>query len=319
MIENNNKLCQICVNPIGLADGVNFHQTESGLVCEHCLDLGQILPPRSYFKEELDNFLSARKKVLFGFSGGLDSVIVLCFLKEECQKRDIDLEIFSILTGVKGRVAIENINKVIDYLELRDNLVFVDIREKVHDSDLILDIFAEPKKTIDLFLDCYRKMILPCGELCNSIMDAEYKRIMVEFGHDVLITGGDTPKKNENGQYSILWNKKSGISILRGAYAFGLGKNINRQYIVDNNIPWLDFKWGGYDTNCLIPGAFFRKKVCGKPDIGLVNTIKMFPIILDYLSERVRFGVIDREDALGQLKKIDIACDAAFSEFNLLL
>lgn len=313
------KICKNCVNPMFLLPDMTFFKDGQGVICSDCMDVKNSFPSKEHFDKELDEFLNERERVLFAFSGGLDSVITLAYFSKECLKRGIKLEIITIFTGVKGRVAKENILNVISHFGLEKNITFIDIRDKLQTSQTVLESVGSAMPSKDLYLELYQKGILPCGKICNSVIDAEYREAMDRLDYDILITGGDTPKKNAKGKYSLFWQKKSGITILRGAYAFGLSKKANKNFIREHDIPWIDFSWGGYDTDCLVPGAFFRREVKNKPYLGISATIKRFPIILDYLSERVRFGIISREEALEKLRKIDIASDEAFSEFLNLL
>ncbi|MFA7714981.1 MAG: hypothetical protein WCX77_02640, partial [Candidatus Paceibacterota bacterium] len=211
------------------------------------------------------------------------------------QKRGIKLESFTIKTGVKGDTTRQNIEKVINHFKI-DNHFFVDISQKKQNNPKVLAVTGKPTATMAVYKKCKEANVLPCGKICNSMIDATYSDVMEERGYTELFTGGDTPKIREDGKYSLSWKKPSGITIIRGGYAFNTNKEKNRQFIEKNNIPWTNPDCGGYDTDCLIPGVFFYNALGGERNISIKDSIQKFPIILEYLAERVRFGIIERED-----------------------
>jgi len=141
---------------------------------------------------------------------------------------EIYLVIITIFTGVKGAIARENISSVLSFFSLEENVTYIDIREKMQDSKVVLDAVGSAISSRELYLELYERGILPCGKICNLMIDMEYQEAMNRMGYQVLITGGDTPKKNKEGDYFLFWTKKSGITILCGAYAFDLSKDINK-------------------------------------------------------------------------------------------
>jgi len=310
------KICSRCVNVDGLglknpATGnlVKIEKRGQLILCEQCEELEKKLTMnRDYFDKEIEEYLNSRKRILFAYSGGLDSTAVLYILKNECQKRNIELITFTINHGFKGSRSLENINSVIRFLGI--DHFWVDIGSTFVESSGL--------SVLETYKQCFEKKILPCGKICNGILDKEYERIMSELDFTELFTGGDTPKKNEEGNYSIFWKKKSGILIVRGGYAFDLNKELNQKLIIDNEIPWVNPLCGGYDTDCLLPGAFFRETLNGRDKINLERLAKMFPIIFDYLSERVRFGTIDYDQAIKMLEKIDIGSKKSYKEIQTI-
>ncbi|MFA7717443.1 MAG: ATP-binding protein [Candidatus Absconditabacterales bacterium] len=294
------KPCNNCLAP--LPDNGTDSRT-----CDLCRDiqgdLYKFLQASPIFAEELDCFLENRKKVLFAYSGGLDSTVVLHKLHQECKKRIIELLCFTLDHGYKGDQAHKNIGNVIRFEGLENQHKRIDIQDQE----------THGKKNIEQYSECIQHNILPCGPLCNKIVDLNYKEILNQHDEDILITGGDTPKFNKKlGRYSIL-REKPEFTVLRGGTAFGMNKQSNQAYIKDNSIPWDNPGCGGYDTDCMIPGTILRNLI-DKNTYSYDDICSYFPQIIGYLSERVRRGIIDKEDAIKKIEKIDIANDASYTE-----
>jgi len=262
------------------------------------------------FNKELSNFLSNKKEILFAFSGGKDSVAVLHLLNIECKKRDIKLNLFTIDHGFKGKKTIENIKNVLEFEGLSKNHTWIDItKRKLQGKCNVKEYYA----------DLFKQNIIPCGQRCNKIIDTCYKEILKEYNQDVLVTGGDTPKFNENlGRFSIFWEKpSSSIKVLRGGVAFGLSKNKNSLLIRKYNIPWKNPECGGNDTDCLLPGAVYKR--IAQKGLSLEEAFKKFPNSNGYFSERVRWKIIEKEYALEKLKNLDKSSDECFEEMMQIL
>jgi hypothetical protein len=249
----------------------------------------------------------------------LDSTVVLAKLAQECQKMSIELQLFTVNTGVKGRIAEENIENVLNFLNLKANHFYIDITDQIQDDQKILKITGNPVTTLDVYRICREKGILPCGKICNTMIDGAYASVMKDLGFTTVVTGGDTPKKNSKGVYSLFWTKPSGVTIVRGAYAFSLSKSANSDYIRDHKIPWVYSGCGGYDTDCLVPGVFFAEGLNFQPNQEMEFVIAKYPIILDYLTERVRFGVIDYAEALKMITNVDISSQQSYEELAEIL
>jgi hypothetical protein len=311
------------MNPVGLgvinqATGqkLRFFDSGEGPICEICyqIEVSGCLPSREKFNEEFDLFLQNNKEILFAHSGGLDSTVTLAKLAPECEKRNIKLRIFTLKHGVKGEVTERNLENVLAHLSLKAKHFYVDIADTIQDDPKILDLFGKPMTTVGVYKACWERNILPCGKICNTMFDKAYDRLMEQYGFTQMVTGGDTPKKNEQGIYSLFWKKPSGITIVRGAYAFASSKAINTRFIKENGIPWVNPECGGYDTDCLVPGVFFALGLGFRANQEISTIAERYPIILDYLTERVRFGIIDYSEAKQAVTNIDIASPASYDE-----
>lgn len=261
------------------------------------------------FSEELQKFLESRKKIVFAYSGGLDSTVVLNLLNSKCQARSIELALFTVDHGFKGHITKANIEAIIKFEGLEKQHQWLDITKELN---------QEGKRKFDVYAESYKQGILPCGKICNALIDVAYRRILDKEQENILITGGDTPKFSPRlGRFSIFWEKPK-FTVLRCAAALKLGKTTNRDYVKQNNIPWRDPGCGGYDTDCLVPGAILRKITEGKTST-FETVIRETPVVLEYFSERVRWGVINRQDAISRMNQLEVSDSTSYAEMNVLV
>ena len=298
------EICKFCVNP-----------NKNGSICEECLTAHNVVnfEEAINFNEdgqiaiEFKDFIKSRtnKEVLYAYSGGQDSTAVLFLLKQMCDKYNIKLNLFTIENGFKGIRTWNNIYKVIDFLQLNDKWKIYDIRNKIVTDEYIVNLFGKDVTVEQVYALCYFYNILPCGKVCNAMMDEQYKLILDEYNEKYLITGGDTPKIKDN-MYSIYWDKKSGIKVVRGGAGFRINKQKGLQIITENNIPWINPGYGGYDTDCLVPGSIFASICESNSKTTIEDIAKNYNVVLEYFKERVRMGFIDRDVALESLSNLDI-------------
>ena len=259
----------------------------------------------SKFYRDFVDFIKNHKKVLYAYSGGQDSTAVLYLLKELCDKYNTELKLFTIDNGFKGKRTWNNINCVIKHLNLQDNYSIYDIRNNIVTDSSIVEKFGPGYTVSEIYSLCFMENILPCGKLCNSIMDNKYKEILANEGVDYLITGGDTLKVTDN-RFSIYWKKKNGLNIVRGGAGLRISKNIGKKIIEEHNIPWNNPGYGGYDTDCLLPGSLFASMNDGKDKISPLEMIEKYPVVYEYLKERSRMQIIDREKAINDMHQLDL-------------
>lgn len=276
-------------------------------VCSLCIDIQwdiyQLLEKSNVFTEEMDLFLKDRKKVVFAYSGWLDSTVVLNKLNRKCKEHLIELLCFTIDHWYKWHQAHKNIEAVIESEWLKNAHQRIDITNRKNNG----------KKNIEIYNECIQQDILPCGPTCNKIIDASYKKILDQYNEDILITGWDTPKFNKRLERYSIFREKPEFNVLRGGVAFWLNKQSNQEYIRNHNIPREDPWCGWYDTDCLIPGTILRNLV-KKKEYSYDNICHHLPQIVWYLSERVRRWIIDKDDALQKIQEIDIANDSSYRE-----
>ena len=256
---------------------------------------------------EFENYIKLRsdRSVIYAYSGGQDSTAVLFLLNQMCKKYNIFLKVFTIDNGYKGKRTWENIHNVIRYLNLEKNYKIYDIRKKIIDDEIITKTFGTNCTSEEIYALCFFNDILPCGKICNIIMDNTYKKILLDEDEEYLITGGDTPKIN-NGKYSVFWNKDNGLKIVRGGSGFRINKKIGEDIIKTNNIPWNNPGYGGYDTDCILPGSIFSSKNNALSDISYKDMLEKYPVVIEYLKERSRLKIIDRTVAIECLTNLDI-------------
>lgn len=317
---NRMELCKKCIIPLeeSLAKFVPQaalpFRKEEGL-CNLCYSLQNDPFFRRYgkkeniFTEELEKFLAKRKKIVFAYSGGLDSTVVLNLLNKECKNRGIELVLFTINHGFKGEITMANLKSIIKFEGLENQHILRDITNEFN---------QDGERKFDIYANCYKQGVLPCGKRCNKIIDSAYRKILDQEQDNILITGGDTPKPNKTlGRFSIFWEKPE-FTVLRGAAAFRLGKTKNRDYVKQNNLPWIDPGCGGYDTDCLLPGAVLRKRTEGK-SFDFEGIIKEFPVVLEYFSERVRWEVIGKDEAMSRITQLEVSDAVSYAEINKLV
>lgn len=297
-------LCNVCVNP-----------TQKEGICNECVESMKIdnfqdavnFAAESQMHLEFLKFIRSRigKEVLYAYSGGQDSTAVLFLLKQICDEYKVKLNVFTIENGFKGKRTWMNIYNVIDFLGLRDNWKIYDIRNDIVTDEHIVNKFGENFTVEQIYALCFFENILPCGKVCNVMMDNQYKKVLNEFNEEYLITGGDTPKIT-NKKYSIFWKKQSGINIIRGGASFRINKQKGIDVITDNNIPWTNPGYGGYDTDCLVPGSILASVAHGNSVTTIEEIDDKFHVVLEYFKERVRMGIIDRSEAIKSLSSLDI-------------
>ncbi len=296
-------LCKKCIS---LTDNENQ-------ICDECREAMKIdnfneafdFSLDSSFYHEFESFIKSQKKVLYAYSGGQDSTVVLYLLKELCKKYHTELKIFTIDNGYKGKRTWNNINRVIKHLNLEDNYIVYDIKDEIVTDPFLTDKFGKGNTVLETYAICFMENILPCGKICNTIMDNKYKEILKKEELEYLITGGDTLKITDN-HFSIYWTKKNGITIVRGGAAFRISKNIGKDLIKKYNIPWENPRYEGYDTDCLLPGSIFAGKNEGIKEITPLEMIEKYPVVYEYLKERSRMQVIDRETAINNMHELEI-------------
>ncbi len=276
-------MVSICSNCIGIIN----NELSNSTLCDKCREVLENPHYKDFpdiFYKQMQDFLDSRSKksIIFGFSGGLDSTVTLSHLVKECKIRNIKIIPITIDYGFKGK--------------------------KTWGPDLT--VFNFYKKS-------YLSSRLPCGKLCNHILDISYQKILSEDNESFLVTGGDTPKINKEGKYSIYWETK-GFIVVRGGCAFHNTKKRNINYIKEKKIPWKDPQCGGYDTDCLLPGAILFNMQNKNSEHSLEETAKKLPILFDYFSERVRWGIIEKEVALESVMNYDLASEESLKEIKYL-
>lgn len=301
------KLCKECVNLIEDKEDIELcDECISNLKVENMKDALDFSKESEIYKEFVE-FIKSRfnQSVLYAYSGGQDSTAVLCLLKEMCDKYHVTLNVFTIENGFKGEKTWDNIYRVIKELELEDNYKVYDIRDQVMTDEKLTNIFGEGHTAEEIYALSFMNNILPCGKICNTILDNQYKRILEDENEEYLITGGDTPKISNN-RYSVFWTKPNGLKIVRGGAGLRITKNIGKQILEEYQIPWENPNYGGYDTDCLVPGSIFASISGGDSEITKEKMKELYPVVLEYLKERSRLKIIDRQDAIEALEQLDL-------------
>ena len=299
------KHCKRCLAPL-----------EDGEVCGECVRYADSeAEMRKGLADEWADFWreNTGKTVLYAYSGGKDSTAALFCLLRDARRYGVRVDVFTVETGFKGRRTAENIDRCIGYFGLQDSFTKIDISDRPFSGGPIDEMFGRPVSVSEAYVSLFEKKIIPCGKVCNYFLDTVYAGLSERRGVPYILTGGDTPKYNGE-RFSLYWRKKSGVTIVRTGAAYGLTKRAAGRIISENAIPWRDPECGGYDTDCLVPGAVFRAKYAKIPDIDESFVLNAEPIVFDYVTERVRHGVIDIDGGRNMLSHIDMASDGSYRE-----
>lgn len=299
-----------------------FYGDFDGVICPECAKHNSIYNTQQ--QNELDAertlFLESIRKsdqLFFAFSGGKDSVVALCKLYYLIQSMECNcqLRVFTIDNGVKGSRTWQNIYNVINYLGLIKSHEVINIADCY--TNVLNTILGIEKimKVKEIYCYCLEHGILPCGQVCNSILNPVYEQIIQKNKLSYIVTGGDTPKFSD-GRYSIFWKKNPNLTIVRGGVIFKGSKLKNTEYIEKHRIPWVEPHCGGYDTDCLVPGYYFKEI---SDSLGDLEISKISPVVNLYVSERVRMGIIPLQQGQQLLKKYDLPDRESFLEMDRII
>lgn len=271
---------------------------------------------REKCKKDFIGYLKNEKRILFAYSGGLDSTACLYALNQYSLQYGIDLDVFTIDTGCKGHKTIQNIQNCIGYILKYNKKSSFEIYDyaNVEYVNSTAEIPGEKIALMDAYKWCYEHNVFPCGWICNYIMDSIYSEIMRKYKINRLYTGGDSPKLGEDNSYSVFWKKQSGINVIRVGAGIGLTKDIALKIIQDNRIPWENPLCGGYDTDCLVPGVIYRNIYNGKRTVPWEMIRQKTPILIEYLDDRIRFGIYDESLYRSNNCDVEIADNESYNE-----
>ena len=76
---------------------------------------------------------------------------MLAILAKKCQQRGINLDIFTINTGVKGKITNLNIKAIIKHLGLERQHFFVDITNEIQNNPQIVSIAGKIISTLEFY------------------------------------------------------------------------------------------------------------------------------------------------------------------------
>ncbi len=265
------RMCEICIYREGMDNKLKFVETKGRFLCLQCAALVERpIDPQvlmSEFEEALKEAKTAEYDAILAFSGGKDSAVALKLLVE----RGLKVLAFTVDQGMKNVKTRANINSIIDFLKV----------------DWLL-IHSYPYKA-------FREMIIQgssvCGQTCKTAWKLPvFRTVAQRYGAKAIFTGGDTPKN-----WSCIDQKDP--TFIRVVAAYSLTKRDIERAIAE--LPWEDPGVGPYDSDCLMASY-------GIYNILLRNGGHAPRILIDYIAERIRFGLLDREEELEKLTRIPI-------------
>lgn len=266
-----------------------MHYLDGKWFCEECYSL--LLNPLNYEKMqyEFEMYVEQIKEknkekkydVLFALSGGKDSIAALYFTIEKYNLRPLA---FTVDHGYKNQTIWDNCRTVVEHYNL---------------DWFILKIDSPTVKKIG----CLSKEgDLPCCH-CNKLWKGRYFAKAISMtGITDLFIGGDTLEKHT-------------AIIARPDYqtdtvGLPLPLNIKTEkdiYEVAYSLGWKDPQTKGWDTDCIAVGMALRKY---RSDSGRVHVEEV-----KHLSHRVRYGILEKEEAKNMLMRPIVVTEALEREF----
>ena len=100
--------CETCVEPDNQSGASRLIKYNKRSICQDCYslethrDYHEFFGSNNLFQGEMQAYLNNRERVLYAYSGGLDSLVTLALLIPECERRGIELTTFTMDHGFKG-------------------------------------------------------------------------------------------------------------------------------------------------------------------------------------------------------------------------
>ena len=277
-----------CTNCLLSGELENFIDFHGKYYCKQCYNLLNKPIEFDVVEKNFNDFVSEIKEkqknceydVLFALSGGKDSIAALYYTVEKYKLRPL---VFTIDHGFKNDTIMNNCRKIVEKYDLDWTVVKV-------------------KKSITSALyNVIEQGELPCYQ-CGKLWKGPYISKMVKMtGIEYLFIGGDTLSPGsaiiEREDYNC---KKVGLPLPLNI------KSEKEIYDLVYSLGWEDPNIDGWDTDCIAVG-YALKKYRDKNEHCHTEEI-------NHLSEKIRFGLFDKETAKTMLKK-----EMQVSEENLKL
>lgn len=262
-------MCEVCLNatdnPL-----ISFREYDGRFLCRECVDFFASPPDREALAREwehvLDNMRGARGyDFLLAYSGGADSTAALKLLVDKYKLRVLA---FTIDNGMKHDPVWNNALAVTRHLGV-DWLY-------VHDVKRAAGVIVEAMRTSEAG---------SCSSCNKGWRFPNYRKLMEEYESSCVLTGLEIPHGG-----TIFGRKSKWLVKMMAAHM--MPKKELFEYISD--LPWKDPGIvQGFDTDCLGGGfglELYRKKHS-----------RHAPIVISFLSERIRYRLLNREEELEKL------------------
>jgi predicted PP-loop superfamily ATPase len=263
------RMCEICLNatdnPL-----VQFREYEGRFLCLECVNVVASPIDHSALMREWEHVMDTLRGArgydfLLAYSGGADSTAALKLLVD---KYKLKVLAFTIDNGMKHDPVWQNALAVTRHLGV-DWLYVNDV-----------------KRAVGVIIEGFRSSDIGSCSMCNKGWRfPNYKRLMKEYEASCILTGLEIPHGG-----SIIGQKSKWLIKMMAAHM--MPKKEVFEYISD--LPWKNPGIvQGFDTDCLGGGfglELYRQKHA-----------RHAPIVISFLSERVRLGLMDREEEMEKL------------------
>lgn len=263
------RMCDVCLNATD-NQLITFHECEGRFLCQECLDLLASPPDHSTLQAQWEDVLNNRRggrgyDFLLAYSGGVDSTAALKLL---VRKYNVKVLAFTIDNGMKHDPVWQNCLAVTRHLGV-DWLYVNDVQRA---AGVIVEGFRDADNA-------------SCSNCNKGWRFPNYKRLMKEYEASCILTGLEIPHDG------MITGRKS-TWLVKMMAAHMMPKKEVMEYISD--LPWKDPGIvQGFDTDCL--GGGFGLELYRK------NHGRHAPVVISFLSERIRYGLLDRDEELAKL------------------
>lgn len=260
-------MCGICIDSTATPD-VDFELVDGKRICAACAkELRNPLDRKALHDEWLEIMERERGGTdydfILAYSGGADSTAALKLLVKEYKLRVLA---FTVDNGMKSPQIWKNITDVTRHLSVDWHYI--------HDATAPGAIVGALKEGDKI-----------CGDLCwKAWKQPNFDRMMRIFQKNVVLTGLEMPlgKGIMNTTYKVV--------AFMAAHMWPKAEVF--KYLAD--LPWQAPEWvQGFDTDCL-GGGFGLELYRSKHR-------RHAPAVIQFISERVRRGLLDRDEELAKL------------------
>lgn len=263
------RMCDICLIATD-HPGMTFRRQGRRFLCRECIDHLQSPPDpedlRRQWQHVMKTLRGAREyDFLLAYSGGVDSTAALKILVE---RYGLKILAFTVDNGMKHEPVWRNAMAVTQHLGV--NWLYIN----------------DVKRASEVILRGLRAGDDACCSNCNrGWRFPNYRETMATFDASCVLTGLEIPHGGSIISQNIPW-------LVKMMAAHMMPKNEILDFISD--LPWKDPGIvQGFDSDCL--GGGFGLELYRE------RHRRHAPIVISFLSERIRYGLLDRDEELAKL------------------